>query len=91
MAGVEVAKAVLIKQWRVVPYGKPEDFPPGAKPLCLRGKVFGHPTVPDGEETTTSVIKSFNQKTGLVKCVSRCYQLGIVDSVLPAWFRRLRF
>lgn len=81
---------VRIENWSVA-FGRGDKYlPPELEPVCLHGKVFGHPRFTDGEEITTSPIVGYDKEAGIVVCKSRQYRLGAINPDYEAKFPNAR-
>lgn len=50
----------ILKEWAVVLSYKNPFLPPEANPICLAGKVYGHPRFDDGHSVRTSPVIGAN-------------------------------
>jgi hypothetical protein len=54
---------------------------------CMRGYIYGHPEIPDGDLTHTSVAVGYDFEAGWLRTRSRLYRLGKPHPSLPTTWR----
>jgi hypothetical protein len=68
-------QTATLERWAVEAQGSPYTAPE-AWILCLRGRVYGHPSKTDGKNIVTSPIEAPGEEVGTVVTKNTIYNLG---------------
>ena len=77
-----------LEGWAVVPSGNIAAFQPLRAGNLLVGKVFGHPTIAEGQFIFTSPIVRMDSEANTVETRNTAYCLGEASSEYKIWSKQ---